>query len=74
MGVALVRYTYAPDYVGQTIAPVDPFAVEEAERAATKAKFVTSKGFVYPAPRSPEELRRHPKQLAPSQVGWLVVR
>eukprot|EP00750_Incisomonas_marina_P007810 INCI15056.2.p1 GENE.INCI15056.2~~INCI15056.2.p1 ORF type:complete len:1175 (-),score=230.15 INCI15056.2:595-4119(-) len=64
-------YTYAPDYVGQTIAPVDPFAVEEAQRAANKAKFVTPKGFVYPAPRSPEEFSRHPKALAQSQIDEL---
>lgn len=64
-------YTYAPDFVGQTIAPVDPQAIEEAERMRVKEKFITPKGFVYPAPKDSEEFRRHPKQLTASQIEAL---
>jgi hypothetical protein len=44
--------------------------VQDAE-AASKAQWKTPEGFVYPAPRPPEELRRHPDRPSQARIDAL---
>jgi hypothetical protein len=59
-------YTYSKDFQSQTLVLVDEYADRLKIQAAHKAKNFSKKGFVYPAPKTREELTVHPKK--PSAV------
>ena len=59
-------YTYSRDFQSQTLVLVDEYADRLKIQAANKAKNISKKGFIYPAPKTREELLSHPKK--PSSI------
>ena len=57
-------YTYSKHFQSLTVCLVNEAEMEQNAKQASRARWTTQRGFVYPAPRDPEEFARHPK--APS--------
>ena len=57
-------YTYSADFQSLTVSLVNESEIEQQAAAAARSKWTTKRGFVYPAPKDPEEFRRHPKALS----------
>ncbi|CAN0241752.1 unnamed protein product, partial [Ectocarpus sp. 12 AP-2014] len=64
-------YTYSMDYVSQTVSLVDEFRVTEDEEAASRAAWKTNRGFVWPCPRTRQELITHPSKPSESRIDTL---
>ena len=60
------HFTFSGDYLSLAFSTVDPVAEEKKELQMTRSKFMTERGFQYPAPKHPSEYNCHPK--APSQA------
>lgn len=52
-------YTYSADFQSLAVSLVDPDALHCSEELADRKKWTTQRGFVYPAPRQPDEYYRH---------------
>lgn len=59
-------YTYSTEFQSLAVNLVDPDAVRQSEAAASRRKWTTQRGFVYPVPRQPDEYYRHKD--APSEA------
>ena len=60
-------YTYSEEYQSLAVCLVNEEKMVEKAKQDSKAKFTTKRGFVYPAPRKPEEYSKHPKQVSESR-------
>jgi hypothetical protein len=64
-------YTFSKDFISQTVCVVD----EDADRAAIKAEkashYLTPSGFVYPKPKTLQDLITHPKKPSDSRIEAL---
>jgi hypothetical protein len=57
-------YTYSEDYHSLSMCMVNEEEIDLQAKLASKAKFTTPSGFVYPAPKDPALYNRHPRQLS----------
>lgn len=57
-----VTYTYSTRFTSQTVSLVDAARIEQDAELENRAKWKTSSGFVYPVPRTREELIAHPNR------------
>lgn len=64
-------YTYSRDFASQNLVLVDEYADRLKIQAAHKANNVSKKGFIYPAPKTREELIAHPKKPSAIRVEEL---
>lgn len=55
-------FTYSARFTSQTISLVDATRIKQDADLASRAKWKTPSGFVYPAPRTREELIAHPQK------------
>lgn len=54
------HYTYSLTYLTGSLCPVNEAEIAEEEARISKSLCMTEKGFVYPAPKEPEDFIRHP--------------
>eukprot|EP00698_Gefionella_okellyi_P026347 TRINITY_DN99_c0_g1_i1.p1 TRINITY_DN99_c0_g1~~TRINITY_DN99_c0_g1_i1.p1 ORF type:complete len:919 (+),score=202.04 TRINITY_DN99_c0_g1_i1:40-2796(+) len=64
-------YTYSQEYSSLSFPLGDVVTAQKEHSKATKAKFITDRGFVYPAPRDPKEFNTHEKRPTESRVEEL---
>lgn len=59
-----MTYTYSSEYQSQTLCLVNEDDIAKDAKNLSKSKMTTKSGFVYPAPKEPEDYIRHPRQLS----------
>ena len=59
------------NFLSLVVPMVDEGKLERDQKLASKAKWMTKKGFVYPAPREPGTWNRHPKNVSESRAEQL---
>ena len=59
------------NFLSLVVPMVDEGKLERDQKLASKAKWMTSRGFVYPAPREPGTWNRHPKNVSASRAEEL---
>ena len=57
-------FTYSSEFQSQTLCLVNEDDIAKDAKELSKSKMTTKSGFVYPAPKDPEEYIRHPRQLS----------
>jgi len=60
-GDKTATYTYSADFQSLAVELVDEGKIKRDEEADAKKKWVTKRGFVYPAPKPPSEFNKHSK-------------
>lgn len=66
-------YTYSSQYLSASISSVNEDAIARQVEQASKQKWMTKGGFVYPPPMSPSERIKHPKRPDDARVQALKV-
>eukprot|EP00940_MAST-03C_sp_MAST-3C-sp2_P003535 g3535.t1 len=64
-------YTFSKHFYSGTVAPVNPAEILAQEKAASRKRWLVSKGFVYPAPRESAEFYKHPKKPSEAEIEEL---
>ena len=57
-------YTYSKELQSLAMCMVDEDKIAQDELKASKKKWTTQRGFIYPVPRPASEYNRHPRQLS----------
>jgi hypothetical protein len=66
-----ITFTYSSEFQSQTLCLVNEDDIEKDAKTLSKSKMTTKGGFVYPAPKDPEEYKKHPRQLSQSRRDQL---
>jgi hypothetical protein len=66
-----ITFTYSSEFQSQTLCLVNEDDIEKDAKNLSKSKMTTKGGFVYPAPKDPEEYKRHPRQVSQSRRDQL---
>lgn len=66
-----VTYTYSEEYQSLAFPLVNEERVAKLEAQANQAKFITERGFVYPAPRESSEARKGRRDVSEARVEEL---
>jgi len=64
-------YTFSKDFISQTVCVVDVDADRAAIKAEKSSHYMTSSGFVYPKPKTLQDLITHPKKPSDSRIEAL---
>jgi hypothetical protein len=64
-------YTYSREFNAQNICMVDMDRLEQDRIEESKAHWRTTRGFVFPAPKTREDFIRHPKKPSSSRIDML---
>jgi len=62
------HYTYSQQYISGSLCPVNAEQLEEDQERERRSKFITEKGFVYPAPKEPTEFNKHPYAISEARA------
>ena len=65
------HFTYSKDFLSAAMSMVDASMMEAAAEKASKAKWKTQRGFVYPAPKNKQEYAIHPNKPSESRIDLL---
>ncbi|GBG33731.1 Hypothetical Protein FCC1311_099542 [Hondaea fermentalgiana] len=68
---ANVTYTYSKDFQSLAFPLVNEERVAKNEAEAQRAKFITKRGFVYPAPRESSEARKGKREISEARAEEL---
>ena len=66
-----ITFTYSSEFQSQTLCLVNEDDIDKDAKELSKSKYTTKSGFVYPAPKDPEEYKKHPRQLSQSRRDQL---
>ena len=66
-----ITFTYSSEFQSQTLCLVNEDDIDKDAKELSKSKMTTKGGFVYPAPKDPEEYKKHPRQLSQSRRDQL---
>lgn len=64
-------YTFSKDFVSQTVCSVDEEQDRKKDKAQSEAEWLTSRGFLYPKPKTRKELMTHPQRPSDARIDEL---
>ena len=66
-----VMFTYSKDFLSQSVSMVDETRLKQEAEQESRARWKTQRGFVYPAPKKPQEYNAHPHKPSDSRIDIL---